>query len=201
MHYTTKYKIAAFAVLALGLMSPALAQFQPTPSNPSFRPTYRASVVGLVTAASATDIVAISGSATKTVQITRAECNGTSATGAVTSDITAIKRSTANTGGTSTTPTAVPMDSSSAAATAVVRAYTVNPTVGTPVGTVASAKIPLPAPTTAGDLSRVALANYAPPAQPVTLRGVAQVWAINGNGATLGAGAVSLDCVVEWVEF
>lgn len=197
----TKSKTAVLAsLLSVAMLVPALAQFQPPPSVSLTRPTYRAAIVGLVTAASATDFFTLTGSATKTVQVTRAECNGIAST-AATPDVTALKRSTANLTGTSTSPTAVPLDSSSAAATAVARAYTVNPgTLGTLVGILNAAKVPLPLAATGADLARSNFANAVPPAQPVTLRGVTQVFALNGNAATLGT-AAALDCMIEWIEF
>lgn len=191
--------LSALAVAAF--LTPAAAQFAPTPSTNVVRQTYRASITGLVTSATATDFFTLTGSATKVVQVTRAECSGTSATGAI-SDVAAVKRSTANSAGTSTTPAAVPLDSRNSAATAVARAYTVNPTLGTAVGTITSVKMSVPtAATVGGDLSRTVLTSYAPPAQPVTLVGATQVFAVNGNGAALGAGAASISCTVEWTEF
>jgi hypothetical protein len=188
------------ALLAVVLGSPALAQFQPTPSVKSFRPTYQASVTGLVTAASATDFFTIQGSASKLVTVLNVECYGTAST-AATADILMIKRSTANLTGTSTSPTAVPVDSNSGAATAVVKAYTVNPgTLGTAVGTLRAAKMALPLPATGAVLQRLQfLLGDGPFEQPVTLRGVAQTLALNGNAATLGTGA-AVSCTVVWTE-
>lgn len=189
-----------FAIGLVLLATPVLAQFQPSPSTPLQRPTYRAAIVGLVTAATATDFLTITGSASKAVQVTRMECNGI-ATTAATPDIVVVKRSTANLTGTSTSPTAVSLDSNNPAATAVVRAYTVNPgTLGTLVGNIGAAKLPLPVATTGADLSRTQFVGSVPPAQPVTLRGATQVVGLNGNAATLGT-AAALDCTVEWVEY
>lgn len=189
--------------LALGLLvlsTPALAQFQPTPGAKAFRPTYQASIAGLVTAASATDFFTIQGSATKLVTVTSLECYGT-ATTAATADILLIKRSAANTTGTSTSPAGVPLDSNSAAATAVVKAYTANPgALGTAVGTIGSAKLGLPLPATGAAIQRLQfLLGEGPFVQPVVLRGVAQTLALNGNAATLGTGA-QVNCSVTWTE-
>lgn len=199
LHFATRAMLA----IAIGLLSvvSAHAQFAPTPTSSRTTPTYRASVVALATAASATDFLTITGSATKTVQVTALECNGV-ATTAATPDVVVVKRSTANLTGTSTSPTAVPLDSRSAAATAVVRAYTVNPgTLGTLVGNVGAVKMPLPLAATGADLARSQfVGSRIGPAQPVTLVGAAQVLGLNGNAATLGAGA-ALDCTIEWIEF
>lgn len=194
-------KFLAFAAL-LGILAdtPALAQFQPTPSAKAFRPTYQASVTGLVTAASATDFFTIQGSATKLVSVLNLECYGT-ATTAATADILVLKRSAANTTGTSTSPTGVPVDSGSPAATAVVKAYTVNPgALGAAVGTLRASKLALPVPATGAVLQRLQfLFGDGPFESGVILRGVAQTLSLNGNAATLGTGAL-MSCSVTWTE-
>src|SRR6266550_8344389 len=82
--------------------------------------TYSAAKVGLVPGSSATDFFTLTGSATKTVRITRITITATTTSATpVALDILLLKRSTANTGGTSTgSPTAVPHDSANPAATA-----------------------------------------------------------------------------------
>lgn len=196
-----RWAILLAASVSLLFALPASAQFVPTPNQSRTYPTYRASVVGLVTAASATDFLTVGGSASKTVAVTRMECNGI-ATTAATPDVLVVKRSTANLTGTSTSPTATPLDSRSPAATAVVKAYTVNPgTLGTLIGSIGAVKFPLPLAATGADLSRVQfVGTQFGPSQPVTLLGVAQSVGLNGNAATLGAGA-ALNCTIEWIEF
>lgn len=196
-HYMKTLLASAMLVASL---APALAQFQPTPSPKAFKPTYQASITGLVTAASATDFFTIQGSATKTVTVLNLECYGTAST-AATADILVIKRSAANTTGTSTTPTGVPIDSASPAATALVKAYTVNPgALGTSVGTIRATKLALPLPATGAVLQRLQLLfGDGPGEQGVTLRGVAQTLALNGNAATLGTGA-AISCSATWTE-
>jgi hypothetical protein len=196
-------RAVAVAMLTMVMVASALAQFSPTPSAKAFRPTYQASIVNLqVQIATPTDIFTIQGSASKLVTVTEMSCSGTVATAAASPDLSFIKRSTANLTGTSTSPTGVPNDSNSAAATAVVKAYTVNPgTLGTAVGTIRSAKLPLPL-VTGGTMSilRVQFGD-SPFEQPVILRGVAQTLAIGGGGVALGgANQVSLDCNVTWTE-
>lgn len=195
----TKSLVLAAAALAL-FTAPAFAQFAPTPKDGSVRPTYRASVTGLVTAATATDFLTISGSSTKTVIVKKIMCSGI-ATTAATADIQVIKRSTANTGGTSTAPTATPLDSSSAAATASVKAYTVNPSaLGTSVGVIAADKLALPLAATGAAMQRLTYEfGSLPFTQSVILRGAAQTLSLSGNAATLGTGA-AVDCSIEWIE-
>lgn len=169
--------------------------------------TYSAAKVGLVPASSATDIFTVTGSATKTVRITRIALTATttSATPAAL-DVLLLKRSTANTGGTSTgSPTAVPHDSDNAAVSATVLAYTANPTVGTLVGTaLRNAKFFQTLGTStatdfpAKDQIVWEFGRHAG-AQAIVLRGTSEVLAINLNGVTATATA-SFDIDVEWTE-
>lgn len=143
--------------------------------------TYGASIVGLVVPALATDVFTITGSATKTVKIVEIGIGG-SASAAVNLNISVVKRSTANTLGTSTTPTVVPHDSNNAAGTAVVRAYTVNPTLGNTVGTLKTFKPLIDSTTIAANN---VLWQQQIPAQALVLRGTSEVIAINFNVTTI----------------
>lgn len=165
----------------------------------SQRPTYSISVTGLATAASATDFLTVTGATGITTRITFAQCSGI-ATTVGTADIVALKRSTANTGGTSSAPTVVPHDANSAAGASTVLAYTANPTTGTLVGNVRAGKLGLPLATT-GAVNGSLIWDFGtrPGTQEVVLRAATQVFALNGAGATLAAGA-ALDCNVEWTE-
>lgn len=170
------------------------------------RATFSATKVGLVTAASATDIFTITGSTSKVVRITRIEATATttSATPAAL-DVLLVKRSTANSGGTSTgSPTAVPYDSSNAAATATVFSYTANPTTGTLVGTaLRGAKFFQTLGTyTATDFPTKDSLIWDfgnRPSQAPALRSTSEVLAVNLNGASATATA-SFDLMIEWTE-
>lgn len=159
--------------------------------------TYSANVTGLVAVASATDIFTITGSASKTVRIRRIGVSGI-ATAAISAIVQLTKRSTANTAGTSGAATAVSHDSTNAAATATVLSYTANPTTGTLVGAIRSAYLGLSG--TSGLIGGSVQEWIFSTAydQSVTLRGVAQVLAINLNGVTVTGG--NFNCWVEWTE-
>jgi len=159
--------------------------------------SYAASIVGLAAANTPTDIFTITGSATKTIRIFRVCFSGTENTSAV-RDVLLIKRSTANSGGTSSAPTIVPYDSNNAAATATVLTYTANPSLGATVGTVRAAKVDVGATnlTSAADQVEWNFGNN--PVQAIVLRGTSQVLAINLNGVTSASG--SFDMVFEWTE-
>jgi hypothetical protein len=192
--------------------------YTPATSNPvAFTPgvlspidgqkyTYSAAKVGLVPAASATDIFTITGSASKVIRVTHIEiwATTTSATPAAL-DILLLKRSTANSGGTSTSsPTPVPHDINAPAVSATVLAYTANPTPGTLVGTaIRNSKLFQTLATyTATDFpSPVPLiwdfGNR--PGSAIILRGVNDVLAVNLNSVTDTATA-SFDISCEWSE-
>lgn len=161
-----------------------------------YKATYSASVANLVAMATApTDIFTLTGSATKTIRVTRVTINGTQTTA---SQITIIllKRSTANTAGTSTAQAAVAHDSNSVAATGTVLAYTANPTVGTLVGNLRSRKVIVGAATGISDefITEFGTRNC----QAVVLRGTGQVFAINLNAATIAGSSFNIS--IEWIE-
>jgi hypothetical protein len=163
--------------------------------------TYSASATNFVPAASATDVFTITGSATKTIKIIDFGFSSTTTAGSgIALGISFIKRSTANTGGTSVVATNVPYDSNNAAATAVVRHYTANPTLGTSVGTVRTRRIIVPAAGSNGSGTAGGSEEEfgSRPGQPIILRGVTQQFCINLNGTSI-TGPVSA-AFVEWIE-
>jgi hypothetical protein len=156
--------------------------------------TYSASA-NITVAAAATDIAILPGSATTTVFVTKIIISGIQTTAGEV-DLQIIKRSTANTGGTSAAMTAVPHDSADSAAIAAPLSYTANPTPGTTVGTVRRVYIPVNLATT--QVYSVTVIEFGDKGKPITLNGVAQGLAVNLGGATLAGGTVSV--VYEWFE-
>ena len=159
--------------------------------------TYSAAIVGLALATTPTDVFCVVGSNTKTIRVLRLSVSGT-ATAATAYDAVLIMRSTVDSGETNTSPTTVKHDSNNAAATAVVGAYTANPSVGTPIGTIRAAKGTLT--TSAGAIPSVPVVFdfTTRNGQAVVLRGSSQGLWLNLNGGTLTGGAVDID--VEWTE-
>jgi hypothetical protein len=140
-----------------------------------------------------TDIITIYGSATKLVRVRRLCFCGTQTTAAM-RDVLFIKRSTANSGGTSTTPTVIPFDSTQAAGTAVVRAYTANATsLGTTVGTIRARKIFI-----AGSAASADEFSFDFGRDGLVLRGTGEGLAFNLN-AVASSGLSASGCV-EWTE-
>lgn len=161
------------------------------------RATYVACTNSLVPAAAATDVVLLVGSASRVVRVSRVSITGVQTTAGIVR-VYGFKRSTDDAGGTSSPLVAVPHDSQSAAATAVCRAYTANPTAGTDVGIVFARRVLIPA---AASLVAV-VPEYVEfgtrSAQHVVLRGVAECLALSLMGATVTGGL--LDVEVEWTE-
>jgi hypothetical protein len=163
--------------------------------------TYSATSGSFTPGATPTDIVTLIGSATKTIRILRLELSTTQTTLGMNTWFL-VKRSTANSGGTSTNPTVVPFDSNNATPTAVMAVYTANPTtLGTLVGDISSIKL-VSAPTVGGtppqDYWGYDFTNSGTQ-QGLVLRGTSQVFALNFNGAALPAG-LSVNVNIMWSE-
>lgn len=163
--------------------------------------SYSAASTAVASAANATDIFTITGAAGVVVRVKRISISGI-ATADANVVCVLLKRSTANTAGTSTTPTVVSYDNTNAAATAVVRSYTANPTVGTLVGNLNSVRLGVGAAAPGnGDPTQARIVNLfesQAAKQDIVLRGTAEVLAINLNGVTIAGSSFS--CRVEWTE-
>jgi hypothetical protein len=184
------------ASLALSAASAQVPSFSPPPLQV---PTYSAAAHFVPAVTASKDIFTVSGSATKTVRVTRLQCSGTS-TAAAAIPVVLNKYAAAATGGTATTLTAVGSDSSDSAATSVVKAYTAAPTNGTGGGAVRAGTLQTDVPTgaTANPLSYV-FAGVIPERMGMILRGAAQNLTLTVGATALSAGT-ALDCFVEWTE-
>jgi len=167
---------------------------RPLPHEPQ---SYSASGSAFVPATTATDVYLISGSASKTVRIHKIRISGTTTSGSpIKCTIRLIKRSTANTAGTAVISTIVPHDSTNAAATAVAKHYTANPTVGASAGDIRAVTNSFQA---AGlTVGSIEFNFDNDGGQPVILRGVAENLAVNLNSTTVTGGVLSVS--VEWSE-
>jgi hypothetical protein len=160
----------------------------------SLAPTYSYQVLGATPAATATDVIVLQGSATKLVRIRRIYLGGfATAAGSVTFSL--IRRSTAGSGGTSTAPTPVKLATSSPAASAAVRLFTANPTVGTAVATIQSGRINMGVAAAIG--APVLLDFYE--TSGIILSGTSDYLALTLNGSTIPTAGV-LDAAFYWTE-
>lgn len=151
------------------------------------------------------DLVFITGSASKTVRVQSIKI-GTANTAAGSQIFVLSKRSAAATGGTEVAATIIPLDSSDAAGTAVVKHVTTSAnTPGTAVGTIVTKKVASPAVTPAtwagitDDSDREMLPVINGMTKPVVLRGVAEALAVNFAAAALVAGQIHTYNIV-WTE-
>lgn len=147
-------------------------------------PTYSAGAWN-GTGANTTDILTIQGSATKTIRIHQITYVSNATLG---SALQVVRRSTADTGGTPNIIGAVPHDTNSAAATAVLTFYTTPPaTLGNAVGSVIESVLPA--------ISDIAF-NYGQTDQSLVLRGVNQWITLFAPSTAGGAAGVK----VKWTE-
>jgi len=162
--------------------------------------TYTYAISATATYAAATDWIVIRGSATKLVKIVRFEISGV-ATAATDVIFTLQKHTVANTAGTSTNPAAVLHDSNDAAATALVLLYSAAPTIAGSNTIFRTVRLNLnivPGASTAIP-DRYVQEFGLGPYEPLTLRGVAQEFALNLGGGTITAGGL-YDVVIVWTE-
>lgn len=149
---------------------------------PAIRPAsyhWSASFVG----SSTTFAAHIAGNASDILLVTRITLSCTQTTAGVLT-VTVNKTSAASTGGTAATITAVPDDSTYAAASSVAQSFTgTGPTIGTLVGQIDAAKVGCVATATASP-NDIYVLNLRQ--KPIVLRGVAQTLEIGVGAATTG---------------
>jgi hypothetical protein len=107
-----------------------------------------------------------------------------------------LKRSTANSGGTSSAITAIPLDSNFSSATASGVYYTANPTTGTSLGTISHCALVSGGAVWPGTIH--ILFDSTKGGSPIVLRGTSESVSVNFNGATNGIGNSVVD--IEWSE-
>ena len=159
---------------------------------------YSATALDLAPANNGTDILTIQGSATKTIKLTKLIVSGTT-TGATTQfDVILLRRSTGNTGGSATTISPAVYDTQYAAASAVVKSYTTNPTtLGTLVGTITAQNLTLVKSNAVMQLIPVNLFLRITASDGIVLRGVNDYLCVNLNSTTT---AGLLNITAEWTE-
>lgn len=145
------------------------------------------------------DVFTITGSATKKTQVLLMGLSTIQTTAGMNAWL-ALKRSTANVGGTSANIAPVAVSKLFPAATAIVKQYTANPTTpGTLVGNLWSGRVPSPAPATV--LTGVEkILSFNGVGSPIAhLFDATEVLAWNLNGVALPAG-LSVQAFVWWSE-
>lgn len=171
----------------------------------STKATYLAGSGPFTAASSATDIWNMTGSGTKTVKILaiwmQVVDTGTTPNAQI---YNLIRRSAANSGGTSTSISAYATDTNFAAATATLKYYTANPAgLGTAVGTLYSTYV-----INVGTglnmahqtLPGVKVFDAALAGAPIVLRGTSDILAIHANGASIAGTSPKVNIFVLFTE-
>ncbi len=160
-------------------------------------PSFTYSAIGLVPAATPTDLVVLRGAVGKIIKVRRVFVSGIATTqGQMT--VSLIKRTAANTGGTKTSPTPGKNDTNDTlAAAAALDLYTANPSgLGAGV-TLKSRRISLNLAANQPDRIEWVLGRGGE--KPIYLSGVNEALALNLGGGALPAGGV-FDYEIEWTE-
>jgi hypothetical protein len=161
----------------------------PISDNDPLRATFAIFLPALVPAANTTDVVTISGSATKKVRLREIMFTG-AATAASNILLNIMKRTAPNTGGTFAPQTLVNRDSTDATATSVVNLYTANPTgLGASAGLMDGGRLNI-APAANGSIDRLWFQYSWLNDKAPLLNGVNEFFAINLGGAAWPAGGL-----------
>lgn len=160
--------------------------------------TYRASY-SVTFSGTCDEFFTISGSASKTVRVRWARFAAYGGAAALVFQV--IKRSAANSGGTSSSATRVPLDSSDAAGTAAVLGYSVTPTsLGTAVGTIHQQAYQVLTSGTAGNTVPLDLKFGDDGGKPIKLSGTAEILGFGFLGSPSLSGSTLLSISIEWTE-
>ncbi len=165
-------------------------------SSNGSRTTFRYTAIDITPVATATDVLVLKGSASKVIRLTKVTVMG-SATASAIYDAYLVKRTAANTGGTSTNPSATTADSSDPAQSGTVVLYSANPSALGTGTTMEAAKIYLGTAAITSPQVNFIWGNRNDKAP--MLRGTSESLAINFNGAAVPTGA-SMYLTLEWTE-
>lgn len=166
-----------------------------TPED-GWKATYSATVVSNAAYATPTDLLVLPGSATKTVRLVRFDISS-AATAAGMYTVHLVKRTAANSGGTSAAMTITKFDSNDAAATAAPVTYSVVPTSVGAGSDIAAIRLFQATLTTQPERLVFLFGNG--PMEAVVLRGVAQAFAVNFGAVALPSGSI-FDMTIYWTE-
>jgi len=142
------------------------------------------------------EVATLQGSATKTIKVLKVGLANGGAANSITTLIN--RRASANVGGTSTAVTIAKMDPTDPAPTAVVRAYTANPTsTGTDAGTIRALQTPANVVGASVNINPTQVYTFGGNGmKPLTLRGTSEFMAISFTSNTTGNARVN----IEWTE-
>ena len=183
------------SVLFLPFISSAQIADETFNVNPVYQPVYSITLVGITPVT--TDLVTLQGSASKTIAIKHVLVSGKSTSGGASCDVSIMKRTAADSGGTKgTTPVITQFDSTDAAPTATPAYYTAAPTVGT--GTVIEDRILNKGAAGSAGLIDVTFSNRND--KQLKLHGTSEFMALYFNSATVTTGDL-VSVTIEFEEF
>jgi hypothetical protein len=164
--------------------------------------TYGATSIGLVPAASATDIACITGSATSIVRVLAIRVSGSAGT-LVSLPVVITKHASADTGGTAATGNALPvaykMDPTDATPGASLTAYTANPTIpDASPGLIDAGVVTFNTTASVGGAPLQFAWTTHIYNEPPQLRTVAQQLCVNLNGISITSGLLAISFL--WTE-
>ena len=180
--------------ITLATDQPALQVFL----NTSNTQTYGAAISNFTPAANATDIFEIDGPPVGSqfvVSLTQLMISATQTTSGWV-NVSLIKRSSLNTGGTFTSTNGFMYIDGSSASVATLKGYTANPTLGTTVGTMMAFKMWVPATTVAGQPFVMTFGTRI--TQEIVL-GIGESLCVNLGGHTVSGGSFTISA--EWTEW
>ncbi len=187
---------AALMLLVIGTLPANASAYGRVQVTDNTEAVYCGSTPIFTTAASATDILNFKGSSTKTIYIRKIVWKQASIATGGSFSVYLLKRSTANSGGTSSALTAVPLDSNFSSATASGVYYTANPTTGTSLGGIAHVFLYV---NSAVPGYAYTLFDSTKGGAPIVLRGTSESVSVNYNGVTDTIGT-SATVDIEWSE-
>jgi hypothetical protein len=173
---------------------------QAASNNEGIKPTYRASVTGYAPYATAQDIIMLAnpGASTITMRVTRINVCGKS-TAASLQDIRLLKRSALNTGGTPTSLTVGPLDSTDVAGQGIATSYAAAPTSTGLVGEIDTFQLINALLASGGSAWPFEWAWGAYRGTKSVVLHPGECICLNCNGATI-AGGLALGVSFEWTE-
>lgn len=163
-------------------------------------PTFCATTAAFTIPATPTDMVTLTGGAGKVVRVQRVILSHTQTTAGINTFLL-VKRTSANSGGTSTAVATIPYFASFSSTTASVLNYTANPTLGSTTGGGIVRRVQLLTPALATVSPALYEFNFqSQTSMPIYLVGISDVLALNFAGAALPAG-LAIQVTFEWTEW
>lgn len=175
----------------------SIGPFIAAADNEPERATFGCGALGITPAATPTDFITITGAAGKIIRVKSILLSGfAGTTGSLPFNL--IRRSAANTGGTSTAVTGYAHDTSDGSPSATIKYYTANPSgLGTTVGTIHAGRLAIAS--SPASIDRAAYQYSWQNDKAIILRSASDILAISFGGATVPSGG-AIDFDLLWTE-